>query len=308
MPEDGGLFVPQTIPRVDEEWILNLAQMPYYQAVASVLELFLTDFSSSELNEICYEVYSEDNFGEKPAFLEQLNPYNPYEHLLRLDSGPTASSKDYSMLLVPALLSLAEEKTGDGMQQLLLTATTGNAGIAALSTLTDIENFAVMAFYAGSGEPGSAEYELQAACGENCFASSSTASFEELSQEIRLCLADRDLVAKLREHRVILSTANSLNWIRIMPVIAYYCWAASWLYAQERMISGDEGFILTVPGGNGSELVAALYARAMGLPIAKILVVTNRNKGLSNLIREGSYSRKLKVIHTELPVWMLICR
>lgn len=300
VPADGGLFVPQTIPQVDQDWIRSLSSRPYYQAVASVLELYLTDFSVQELAEICQTVYSEANFGDRPAFLEQINPYNPYEYLLRLDSGPTASGKDYSMMLVPPLLSLAGQKTGDGMQQLLLTATTGNAGIAALTTMADIENFAVMAFFASSGEPGQAEQEMRAACGRNCFAASSSATFEELSLEIRSCLANRELVEKLRQHRVILSTANSLSWIRIMPAIAYYCWAASWLYAHERL-NADEGFVLSVPAGNGSELVAALYARRMGLPIAKILVVTNRNKGLADLILDGSYMRKREVLHTDLP-------
>ena len=132
VPADGGLFVPQTIPQVDQDWIRSLSSRPYYQAVANVLELYLTDFSAQELEEICETVYSEVNFGDRPAFLEQINPYNPYEYLLRLDSGPTASGKSYSMMLNAALES-GRTKDGDRMQQLLLTATTGNAGIAALT-------------------------------------------------------------------------------------------------------------------------------------------------------------------------------
>ncbi|HHU07092.1 MAG TPA: hypothetical protein GXZ59_01975, partial [Clostridiaceae bacterium] len=187
------------------------------------------------------------------------------------------------------------------MQQLLLTATTGSAGIAALSTLADKEGFAVMAFFASTGEPLGAEHHFKPECGANCFASYSTASFEELSQEIRQCLADDELAQKLKDHNVILSTANSLNWVRIVPSIAYYCWAASCLFAQRRLQWGEGGLALVVPSGNGSELVAAIYAREMGIPIEKIIVTTNRNRGLADLIREGSYNRRRKLWHTDLP-------
>lgn len=301
VPDDGGLFVPETIPRVDQDWITRLAELPYYQAVAKVLELYLTDFDQSELTSICYEVFSEDNFGEKPAFMEQLNPYNENLYLLRLDTGPTASIKDYSMLLVPPLLTLAKQNTQDDMQQLLLTATTGSAGMSALSTLADKEGFAVMAFFASTGEPLGSEQPLKPEWAANCFASYSTASFEELSQEIRQLLADEQLVNKLKDHNVILSTANSLNWVRIIPSIAYYCWAASCLFTQNRLQWGEGGLALVVPSGNGSELVAAIYAREMGIPIEKIIVTTNRNRGLADLIREGSFSRRRKLLHTDMP-------
>ncbi|HZW97913.1 MAG TPA: hypothetical protein VFF56_03615 [Bacillota bacterium] len=301
VPSDGGLFVPQTIPQVDRDWVLSLAEKPYYQAAAQVLELYLTDFSKDELTAVCHEVFSEDNFGENPAFVEQLNPYNDDLYLLRLDTGPTASIKDYSMLLVPPLLTLAKKNTKDNMQQLLLTATTGSAGIAALSTLADKEDFAVMAFFASTGEPLGSEQHLKPGCGSNCFASYSSASFEELSQEIRQCLADENLVNTLRDHNVILSTANSLNWVRIVPSIAYFCWAASCLFARGRLQWGEGSMALVVPSGNGSELVAAIYAREMGIPIGKIIVTTNRNRGLADLIREGSYSRRRKLLHTDLP-------
>ncbi len=301
VPVDGGLFVPDQIPSIDQDWLIGLAQKPYSQVVAEVLELYLGDFDREDLQTICQEVFCLENFGEQPAHLEQINPYNHDLYLLRLDTGPTASNKDYSMLLLPPLLNVARQNTSDNMQQLLLAATTGNAGIAALRTLADKEDYAVMAFFASTGEGGRAEQGINITCGNNCFASVSSASFEELAEEIRLCLADRELVDKLKEHNVILSTANSLNWLRIIPAIAYYCRAAACLYEKERLSIEDEGFVLVVPGGNGSELLAAIYAKKMGVPIAKIIVVTNRNKGLADLIREGSFARKRKVLYTELP-------
>ena len=298
---DGGLFVPETIPQLTADEIQNFAHKPYIEIAADVISRYLTDYSKAELMEYCQNAYDPEKFeGEDPAPLVQLNAYNEREYILELWHGPTAAFKDMALQLLPYLMTGALEKTGEKAKICILAATSGDTGKAALEGFKDVPQTEVITFYPDGGVSEMQEKQMITTTGENVHVISVEGSFDDAQNGVKEIFADEQLAAELKEKNVILSSANSINWGRLVPQIAYYVASYARLLEREK-IEYPEPVNIVVPTGNFGNILAAWYARSMGIPIKKLLCASNKNKVLSDFFRTGVYDRKREFFKTSSP-------
>ncbi|MDD2533920.1 MAG: threonine synthase [Eubacteriales bacterium] len=297
---DGGLFVPENIPSVSLEQIATLAKKSYVDRAVEILALYLTDYSVSELREYAEAAYSEDKFGTDPAPLAQLNKYNNREFMLELWHGPTAAFKDMALQLLPHLMTAAIRKTGEKAQICILTATSGDTGKAALEGFADVEGTSVVVFYPSKGVSEIQRLQMVTTEGANCHVVAVEGSFDDAQSGVKAIFSDTDFARDLAEKGIMLSSANSINWGRLVPQIVYYFSAYADLLAREKIELGHK-INVVVPTGNFGNILAAWYARAMGLPINKLICASNKNKVLSDFLRNGNYDRRREFFKTNTP-------
>ena len=297
---DGGLFVPESIPSISLEQIAALAKRNYVDRAVSILSLYLTDYTTAELREFAQAAYSEEKFGPDPAPLSQLNKYNNREFMLELWHGPTAAFKDMALQLLPHLMTAAIRKTGEKSQVCILTATSGDTGKAALEGFANVEGTSVVVFYPSKGVSEIQRLQMVTTEGANCHVVAVEGSFDDAQSGVKAIFNDKDLAADLAERGIMLSSANSINWGRLVPQIVYYFSAYADLLNREKLELGDKVNIV-VPTGNFGNILAAWYARAMGLPINKLICASNKNKVLSDFIRNGNYDRRREFYKTNTP-------
>lgn len=298
---DGGLLVPAQIPKLSVEDQDRLLDAPYPERVAQILHYFLPDFTYHELLEAANLAYSEVNFGETGAAkLVQLNPYNDYEFMLELWHGPSFAFKDYGLQLLPHLMRLALEKLGDEKRLLILTATSGDTGSAALSGFANVEGTEVVCLYPDGQVSRVQELQMTTTTASNVEVLAVEGNFDEAQAAVKACFANEKLLDDLDQAGIHLSSANSINWGRLVAQIAYY-WSAYFdLVAQEK-IEWNTPVNFVVPTGNFGNILAAWYAREMGLPVGKLICASNRNNVLSDFFRTGNYSIKRALYSTNSP-------
>ncbi len=297
---DGGLFVPESIPAVSLEEIAALARQSYVDRAVAILSLFLTDFTAQELREYAELAYSEEKFGTDPAPLSQLNKYNNREFMLELWHGPTAAFKDIALQLLPHLMTAAIAKTGEKSQVCILTATSGDTGKAALEGFANVEGTSVVVFYPSKGVSEAQRLQMVTTEGQNCHVVAVEGSFDDAQSGVKAIFNDKELAAELAQRNVLLSSANSINWGRLAPQIVYYFSAYADLLSREKIELGDK-INVVVPTGNFGNILAAWYAKTMGLPINKLICASNKNKVLSDFIRNGTYDRRREFFKTNTP-------
>ncbi|MDD3959157.1 MAG: threonine synthase [Oscillospiraceae bacterium] len=297
---DGGLFVPESIPQLTREDILEMKDMPYQRVAAEVLSRYLTDYSFSELMEYCSTAYSEEKFGEIPVPLVKLNKYNPREYILELWHGPTCAFKDVALQLLPHLMTAAVRKTGNTKKIMILTATSGDTGKAALEGFKDVEGTEVIVFYPSDGVSEAQRLQMATTEGENTHVIAVNGCFDDTQTGVKKIFADEELRAELDAHGIMLSSANSINWGRLVPQIAYYVFSYVSLLREEAIDDGEK-INIVVPTGNFGNILAAWYAKRMGIPIHRLICASNRNKVLSDFFRTGVYDRKREFYKTNSP-------
>lgn len=297
---DGGLFIPETIPEVSLDQITSLARKPYVERAVEILSLFLTDYTQDELREYASAAYAEEKFGPDPAPLSQLNKYNNKEFMLELWHGPTAAFKDMALQLLPHLMTAAIRKTGETSQVCILTATSGDTGKAALEGFSGVEGTQVIVFYPSKGVSEIQRLQMVTTEGANCHVLAVEGSFDDAQSGVKTIFNDKSLAEELQGKGVLLSSANSINWGRLAPQIVYYFSAYADLLAREKIEPGEKVNIV-VPTGNFGNILAAWYARAMGLPVNKLICASNKNKVLSDFIRSGTYDRRREFFKTNTP-------
>jgi threonine synthase len=297
---DGGLFVPESIPEVSLDQIITLARKPYVERAVEILSLFLTDYTQDELREYASAAYAEEKFGPDPAPLAQLNKYNNKEFMLELWHGPTAAFKDMALQLLPHLMTAAIRKTGETSQVCILTATSGDTGKAALEGFSGVEGTQVIVFYPSKGVSEIQRLQMVTTEGANCHVLAVEGSFDDAQSGVKTIFNDKSLAEELQGKGVLLSSANSINWGRLAPQIVYYFSAYADLLAREKIEPGEKVNIV-VPTGNFGNILAAWYARAMGLPVNKLICASNKNKVLSDFIRSGTYDRRREFFKTNTP-------
>jgi len=297
---DGGLFVPESIPAVSLEQIAALARKSYVDRAVEILAMYLTDYTPAELREYAEAAYSEDKFGPDPAPLAQLNKYNNREFMLELWHGPTAAFKDMALQLLPHLMTAAIRKTGETAQVCILTATSGDTGKAALEGFANVEGTSVVVFYPSKGVSEIQRLQMVTTEGANCHVLAVDGSFDDAQSGVKAIFSDKALAEELAQKNVLLSSANSINWGRLVPQIVYYFSAYADLLAREKIELGEK-LNIVVPTGNFGNILAAWYARAMGLPINKLICASNKNKVLSDFIRNGNYDRRREFFKTNTP-------
>ena len=295
LASDGGLFIPESIPELTKEDIENLCKMSYAERAATVLSKFLTDYTYDELIADCEAAYCEASF---PGGAAPITKVNDTLYSLELWHGPTAAFKDMALQIMPRLLSRALVKTGENNTALILVATSGDTGKAALEGYKDIERIKIMVFYPVDGVSKVQKLQMATQTGNNVNVYAIKGNFDDAQTGVKKIFSDKEAAAKLLENSYILSSANSINWGRLAPQIVYYISAyCDMLNANE--ISYGETVNVCVPTGNFGNIFAAYIAKLMGLPLAKLICASNTNNVLTDFFETATYDRN-RHFHTTM--------
>ncbi len=285
---DGGLFVPETLPTLSINFLNELRADDYATRAAKIMKLFLEDYTYEELLADCHAAYAPTSFRGGAAPLCELGQSGI--HSLELWHGPTAAFKDMALQIMPRLLSRALRKTGEDRTALILVATSGDTGKAALEGYRDIEQVKMIVFYPVDGVSRVQKLQMATQEGKNVRVMAIRGNFDDAQSGVKRIFGDADIAAKLNEGGYLLSSANSINWGRLLPQIVYYVSAWCDLINAGKLQLGDR-FNVCVPTGNFGNIFAAYLARCMGLPIGKLICASNENHVLTDFLTSGTYDR-----------------
>ena len=296
--EEGGLFVPEFIPTLSYDNIKAMCKMSYVEKAEYILSKFLTDFSTEELKNCVENAYGSGKFdSEEVAPLSKLNDST---YILELWHGPTCAFKDMALQLLPHLLTTAVKKTGDDSQTVILVATSGDTGKAALEGFKDVENTKIIVFYPSDGVSPMQKLQMATQEGENVSVCAIKGNFDDAQSGVKNIFTDPDTKARLLDNKMKFSSANSINWGRLVPQIVYY-FSAYCRLLEDGEISDREAVNVVVPTGNFGNILAAYYAKFMGLPIKKLICASNSNNVLTDFINSGEYDRNREFFATISP-------
>ncbi len=293
---DGGLYVPEEIPSLDEVTIAALAKMSYTERATYILSLFLDDYSEAELRAAAEAAYSEAKFNGPAAPISKVGG----KYFLELWHGPTSAFKDMALQIMPHLLSLSLGKTGEEKDAYILVATSGDTGKAALEGYCDIDRVRIQVFYPVNGVSNIQKKQMASQKGNNVEVVSINGNFDDAQSGVKAIFADESAKAKLAENGYFFSSANSINWGRLAPQIVYYVSAYCDLLAEGELNYGDL-LDVTVPTGNFGNILAAYIAKKMGLPLGKLVCASNCNDILTDFINTGVYDRRREFFTTVSP-------
>ena len=289
LASDGGLFVPLELPVLTEEFLQSLAGASYDVRAAKILKLFLDDYTEKELLEDCAAAYREQSFPGGAAPLVKVDDFS-HTYSLELWHGPTAAFKDMALQIMPRLLSRALQKTGEDRTALILVATSGDTGKAALEGYRDINQIKIMVFYPVDGVSRVQKLQMATQEGDNVNVCAIRGNFDDAQTGVKCIFGDEEAAEKLKQAGYVLSSANSINWGRLAPQIVYYISAYLDLISRNELRPG-ETFNVCVPTGNFGNIFAAYLAKRMGLPIGKLICASNSNNILPDFLQTGTYDR-----------------
>ena len=294
---DGGLFVPEQLPKIDADFLASLAPLSYEERAAKVLGLYLTDYTADELKGCVTRAYGGGKFDcGKRAPVVHLTDAS----VLELWHGPTSAFKDMALQLLPQLMSTALRKTGVTDTVLILVATSGDTGKAALEGFRDVPQIKIMVFYPDGGVSRIQRLQMCTQEGANVNVTAVRGNFDDAQSGVKEIFSDEAFNKKLKEGEVRLSSANSINWGRLVPQIVYYISAYVDLVADGTIKAGEE-INFTVPTGNFGDILAGFYAKEMGLPVHKLVCASNANNVLTDFLRTGVYDRNRDFFQTITP-------
>lgn len=295
LADDGGLFVPNEIP-VLEVSVEELAEMSYQETAYEVMKLFLTDFTEEELKNCINRAYdSKFDTEEIVPIVEADGAY-----YLELFHGSTIAFKDMALSILPHLLTTAAKKNQVKNEIVILTATSGDTGKAALAGFADVEGTRIVVFYPKNGVSPIQEKQMVTQKGANTFVVGIHGNFDQAQTGVKKMFSDKELAKELDAHGFQFSSANSINIGRLVPQIVYYVYAYAKLY-QRGVLAKDEPMNVVVPTGNFGNILAAFYAKNMGIPIHKLICASNENKVLYDFFETGKYDRNREFILTKSP-------
>ena len=292
LAEDGGLYVPESIPCITAEDIKQLCSMDYARRAANILSRFLTDYTSEELIKDCQLAYSEDSFPGGPAPLHSLSQN---QILLELWHGPTAAFKDMALQIMPRLLSRALVKTGERRIAYILVATSGDTGKAALEGYKDVPNTKITVFYPVDGVSRVQKMQMATQLGDNVSVCAIKGNFDDAQNGVKQIFGDASMVKALNDAGYFFSSANSINWGRLAPQIVYYVSAYCDLINSKKITLGDVVNVC-VPTGNFGNILAAYIAKQAGVPLGKLICASNSNNVLTDFLATGTYDRN-RIFH-----------
>ncbi len=293
--EEGGLFVPEYIPSLTADDFCRLSKLDYIGRAKAVLSLYLDDFSEEELDYCVRGAYSGTFDDDMPAPLYKLQDG---KYILELWHGPTCAFKDLALQLLPFLLTTSAKKVGKG-RTVILVATSGDTGKAALEGFSDVPNTDIVVFYPNNGVSPMQKLQMDTQKGNNVFVSAIEGNFDDAQTGVKKIFTDAAVKALLKENGMEFSSANSINWGRLVPQIVYYVSAYCDLLKNGENLDG--GFNVVVPTGNFGNILAAYYAKCMGVPIAKLICASNANNILTDFIKTGVYDRNREFYTTASP-------
>ncbi len=294
---DGGLFIPESIPALTLDEINAMRSLSYPERAATVLSKYLTDYTYEELLCDCKKAYNEISFpgGAAPVVKIKDGIYS-----LELWHGPTAAFKDMALQIMPRLLSRALAKTGEDRTALILVATSGDTGKAALEGYRDVDKIKIMVFYPVDGVSRVQKLQMATQEGQNVNVTAIRGNFDDAQTGVKLIFANEDAKAYLNKNGYFFSSANSINWGRLAPQIAYYVSAYCDLVASGEISLGDS-INVCVPTGNFGNIFAAYLAKLGGLPINKLICASNKNNILTDFLETGRYDRNRDFYMTMSP-------
>lgn len=295
---DGGLFIPDTIPRLSMDDFRMLAQKDYRERAERVLSLFLTDYSREDLTRCVHSAYNQEKF-DVPDIAPVLK-LNDRLYILELWHGPTCAFKDMALQLLPHLMVTAAKRTGEKDDIVILVATSGDTGKAALEGFKDVSGTHVVVFYPREGVSSMQQLQMVTQEGANVHVVAVEGNFDSAQSGVKAIFADKQLERKMEQNGYRFSSANSINWGRLVPQIVYYI--SAWLdMLKAGEVSEGEYIDVVVPTGNFGNILAAYYAKKMGVPIHRLICASNRNKILTDFINTGIYDRRREFYKTISP-------
>lgn len=295
LADDGGLFVPESIPALDVT-IDELAKMSYQETAYAVMKQFLTDFTEEELKNCINKAYDSKFDTEEIAPLVQADG----AYYLELFHGPTIAFKDMALSILPHLLITSARKNNVKNDIVILTATSGDTGKAALAGFADVEGTKIIVFYPKHGVSPIQEKQMVTQKGANTFVVGINGNFDQAQTGVKQMFNDKAIAEEMDKEGYQFSSANSINIGRLVPQIVYYVYAYSRLYANGA-IAKDEKINVVVPTGNFGNILAAFYAKNMGLPIGKLICASNENKVLYDFFSTGTYDKNREFMLTSSP-------
>ncbi len=295
LAEDGGLFVPETVPEITSDFIKSLSEKDYAHRAADILSLYLTDYTYDELLSAATEAYKKESFGNNAAPLKSLDGTHK---VLELWHGPTCAFKDMALQIMPRLLSIALKKTGERRTALILVATSGDTGKAALEGYKDVDGVKIMVFYPEDGVSDIQKLQMASQEGSNVNVCAIKGNFDDAQTGVKQIFSDEKIAKELDGKGYFLSSANSINWGRLAPQIVYYFSAYCDLLNSGEIKLGDE-IDICVPTGNFGNIFAAYLAKRMGLPVHRFICASNVNNVLTDFINTGIYDKN-RAFHTTI--------
>lgn len=294
--KDGGLFVPETFPSVSEKEMEEMLAMNYAERAACVLHKFLDDYDFDGLKAACEKAYSKFDEGDAAPLVK----IDDSLYMLELFHGPTCAFKDLALTLLPYLLREGCNLCGIKEQVLILVATSGDTGKAALEGFKDAEGVKIMVFYPSDGVSKMQKLQMATQEGKNVNVLAVRGNFDECQSAVKKIFTSEECKEELKSKGVVLSSANSINFGRLAPQIAYYFSAYLDLVSSEQIKMGDP-VDFAVPTGNFGNILAAYYAKRMGLPVGKLICASNKNNVLTDFIRTGKYDKRREFFKTMSP-------
>ena len=295
LADDGGLFVPDSIPALEVP-LEKLADMTYQETAYEVMKLFLSDFTEEELKHCINGAY-DDKFDTK-----EIAPLVKKDgaYYLELFHGKTIAFKDMALSILPYLMTTAAKKNGVKNEIVILTATSGDTGKAALAGFADVPGTSIIVFYPKNGVSPIQEKQMLTQKGENTNVVGIIGNFDDAQTGVKEMFHSKDLAERMNAKGYQFSSANSINIGRLVPQIVYYVYAYGQLLKQGEIACGEKMNVV-VPTGNFGNILAAFYAKNMGLPIETLYCASNENKVLFDFFQSGTYDRKREFILTSSP-------
>ena len=284
--KEGGLYVPENLPKLEKDDFAALCKMSYPERASFVLGKFLGDFTKDEVDYCTKGAYVGTFDDDKPAPL-----YNLYEdvQILELWHGPTCAFKDLALQILPFLLTTSAGKVSGGKKTVILVATSGDTGKAALEGFKDVPGTEIMVFYPSEGVSPMQKLQMDTQEGKNVSVYAIKGNFDDAQSGVKRIFTDPEIGEKLNQNNMLFSSANSINWGRLAPQIVYYVSSYCDMLSAGKDLK--DGFNVAVPTGNFGNILAAYYAKQMGVPVNKLICASNKNKVLSDFLNTGVYDR-----------------
>ncbi len=292
---DGGLYVPETIPQLQKS-MKELSKLDYRETAYEVMKLFLTDYTEEELRDCINKAYDFKFDTPEIAPIRQAGQ----AYYLELFHGATIAFKDMALSILPHLLTKAAKKNQVKEQIVILTATSGDTGKAALAGFADVEGTSIIVFYPKDGVSSVQEKQMVTQQGANTSVIGIHGNFDDAQTGVKKIFNNTELAARLKNAGYLFSSANSINIGRLIPQIVYYVYSYASLYKKEQVSEGEK-INVAVPTGNFGNILAAYYAKRLGVPIDKLICASNENKVLYDFFESGRYDRNREFILTESP-------
>ncbi len=295
LAEDGGLFVPDHIPALDKS-LEELSQMDYRQVAYEVMKLFLMDFTEEELKDCIHKAYDSKFDTELIAPLAEAEG----AYYLELFHGATIAFKDMALSILPHLMITSARKNHIENEIVILTATSGDTGKAALAGFADVKGTRIIVFYPKNGVSPIQEKQMVTQKGANTLVVGIHGNFDDAQTGVKKIFSDKELAKELEGKGFQFSSANSINIGRLVPQICYYVYAYAALLKEGKIRAGEK-INVAVPTGNFGNILAAFYAKNMGLPIGRLICASNENKVLYDFFSTGTYDRNREFVLTSSP-------